>query len=529
MAKKVQEKKTKQQEKVKRSKSNKSLAKNEVTFRRTGHFWNDLGVIALWRLLAELSSEYKKDEDGNPIAVFKDVECVLSVEQLTLIGKERAVHQILERASKSLLNQVWLPTKSGKMWWSGPSAFLYAGQNNPKFLTPYHKMAEKSQWKNDGHCHVCGRIDLPIRTTGTGYNPLLVSVEKMSGFYSELKGGYKICQACAFAAPFAPSQTWFSYGDGFLSLTLLWPVGIDFLSADQFLRQTSGLRLQGDSTHNYPHAFGYANKTVSCFLDLICSLWEQSRTSISKNVFEMAMSGVQFHALQVSKPNARSNVISIDRYQVFPDPTGVLRLVQACDQGSKQGKLWNVMSAVLNQMYIRRKEGADTRLLEATANEIVARSQVEGTIEARVQKAIDDLQKDTSVAENIFAFRRFMSIYLKEVKDMANDMLPALQSVGETLGQMVKITDDRSILYNLRNARNADDLLEVLSRVLVRHSDKFIAGEVKLWRDSVRDVTEFIDDKNWRRARSLLGIYAGLKFIEMSHKKSSGTPTPTNP
>lgn len=112
---------------------------------------------------------------------------------------------------------------------------------------------------------------------------------------------------------------------------------------------------------------------------------------------------------------------------------------------------------------------------------------------------------------------------------MAADLLPALQSVGETLGQLVKVTDDRSILYNLRNARNADDLLEVLSRVVVRHADTFITGEVELWRNRVREVTKSLDASNWRRARSLLGIYAGLKFIEMSSKKSGGTSAPANP
>jgi len=172
-------------------------------------------------------------------------------------------------------------------------------------------------------------------------------------------------------------------------------------------------------------------------------------------------------------------------------------------------------------MPIRHDDGADTRLLEEAAKAIVGRLPVEQSLESRIYVVMDELRGDPKVAERFFglAFREFLQTYYEEVKDMAADLLPASQSVGETLGQLVKVTDDRSILYNLRNARNLDDLLEVLSRVIVRHSDVFIAGEVELWRNNVRQLVELIDNSNWRRVRSLLGIYAGLRFIELSSKR----------
>ena len=110
---------------------------------------------------------------------------------------------------------------------------------------------------------------------------------------------------------------------------------------------------------------------------------------------------------------------------------------------------------------------------------------------------------------------------------MISELLPALQSVGETLGELVSITDDRSVLYNLRNSRNVDDLVEVLSRIVVRHSDAFIAGEPELWRNRLRQLVESLDNTNWRRVRSLLGLYAGLKFIELS-RKNRGKETTSN-
>ena len=62
----------------------------------------------------------------------------------------------------------------------------------------------------------------------------------------------------------------------------------------------------------------------------------------------MALTGVQFHAMQLSKSSKTSNVVNIDRYQTIPDPMGILRLVQQSDHVSQQGKIWNSLISILN-------------------------------------------------------------------------------------------------------------------------------------------------------------------------------------
>ena len=511
------------------------MAKTVIQFQHTGHFWNDLGVIALWRWMAENAFDISKATNGNLMAEFDNCECILHQDYLEVSGEKTAVYAVLHDAIEALKEQVAQPSKTGKIWWTGPSNLLYTGQK-PDFLLRYEQLPKKSQWRRRGHCDVCHGESNAVRTTGTAYNPLLVSVDKMSGFYSELKGGYQICQPCAFVAPFALTQAWYSWGDQFLSLTLLWPVGVDLLAVDRFLQQTTDLHIADNLGRNYKRAFNYANSATACFLDLICSSWTITRTHTSADVLAMALAGVQFHAMQQSKPSRTSNVVSIDRYEIIPDPMGILRLVQQSDHVSKQGKIWNSLISILNDMPIKRR-GSDGKiqpnigLLNQIADAIVARSSIEEILERRIYEALDQLQTDAKMIEhfNVFAFRLFVPIYFKEVKYMSTNLLSALQSVGETLGELVKITDDRGILYNLRNARNADDLLEVLSRVVVRYSDAFIERKPELWRNSVRELTEFIDNNNWHRARSLLGLYAGLKFIELSQKSQSNSSTSTNP
>lgn len=505
-----------------------------IRFQHTGHFWNDLGVIALWRRIVENASDISEASNGGLIAEFDNCECVLHHDCLEISGEKTDVYEILGDAIEALRERVSQPTKKGTIWWTGPSGFLYAGQK-PDFLLRYEQLPKKAQWRRRGHCDVCNNESNPVRTTGTSYNPLLVSVDKMSGFYSELKGRYHICHHCAFVAPFALTQAWYSWGDQFLSLTLLWPVGVNLRAVDRFLQQTSHLHIADNLGRNYEQTFYYASSPTACFLDLICSLWKISLTHTSEDVLVRVLGGVEFHAMQLSKPSTASNVVSIDRYETIPDPAGIMHLVEQSKRVSKQGKTGNVLISILNDMPVKRrgpdgKLQADISLLNQIADAIVARSPIEAILERRIYEALNQLQTDASIIEyfNVRAFRLFVPIYFKEVKYMSTNRLSALKSVGETLGELVKITDDRGILYNLRNARNADDLLEALSRVVVRHADAFIEGKPELWRNQVRELTEFINSNTWHQSRSLLGLYAGLKFIELSRRQQGESSTSDN-
>jgi len=490
----------------------------EIEFRRSGHSWTDLGVIALWRRLARGTSVRRKG-DGY-VAEYDQFEALLRADALQLLGQEDAILTELRAAVDTLRAQVWQPTKKGKMWWSRIADFLYAGQWKIEFLAYYEQLGTKLK-RRPKLCSVCGRDDLPVRTTATAYNPLTVSVDKMSTFYSELSGREAICQACAFASPFAFTRAWYSIQGS--TATLIWPVAPDFIRLDRFFRSVSRHFVIAQPPCNYPSVIRYAQSPAACFLDVLCSLWDinQKEGLGGGLVKALTRAQFQFHGMQLTKVR---NTVSVDRYEVIPDPADILRLVQACDQISEQGERWNALQSALSAMPIRRME-VDVHLLNAVSQSVVRHEAVDQTIEERVYVALDQMQSDAaSVAYfPVVRLRTFIPIYLKEVKDMTVDLLPSLQSVGTTLGELVKQTDDRSIVYNLRNARNPDDLLEVLSRVVVRHADDFIDGKRELHRSSVpsvRRLAESIDQTNWRRVRSLLGIYAVLRFIELSKPQS---------
>jgi hypothetical protein len=508
------------------------MTETTITFRHSGHFWNDLGVSSLWRWIESNAEDDPKPNSEKRAVKFGNALCVLKADCLEISGAKQAITDVLKQAVEWLKDEVWQPTRNNRMWWHGPASFMYAGQSNPDFLVSYEKLPEKSQWRRADTCDVCGGSDLPVRTTGTLYNPLLVSLDKMSGFYSELKGKYQICQACAFVAPFSHTQSWFVWGDQFLSLTLVWPVGIHLplLTVDNFLRSTSSLRIEQTTMRNYQQAFWHANTPMSCFLDIVCSLWKTIDQHMSKNIQD-ELQKLQFHAIQFSKASKTSNTINVDRYEIIPDPARIFRLVEVSRDVTPQGKVRNSLIDTLSGMPVKRRAtDIDPQLLEQLSEAIIRWRPIEEVLEKRVYVAMEQLRADAQLLGyfDTFAFRNIVKIYAKETQDMTQDLLPALNSVGNTLGELIKHTDDRSILYNLRNARNGEDLLEVLSRVVVRHADAFIKNEPQLWRNQVHELAKKIDNTNWRRARSLLSLYAGLRYIELSQKAKPASPTSTD-
>lgn len=100
---------------------------------------------------------------------------------------------------------------------------------------------------------------------------------------------------------------------------------------------------------------------------------------------------------------------------------------------------------------------------------------------------------------------------------MEEETVKALESTGRSLGQLVLESEDRGILFNLRNARNPEDLLDFFHRTLGRYAEQL--AEMNLYRDAVKILCERTNAHNWRRLRSLLGIYALLEVIGEKQKK----------
>lgn len=481
-----------------------------LEFHRTGHFWIDLGIIALWRIISE-NPHTRRMASNKIFTVYHNCNCTLSPAKLTLEGDVSAA---LRAARGYLHAQVWEQTKRGKQWWSPLATFYFQGQTSPStFLADYETIGAGDKFSSKRNCNFCSSTQFPVRPCGRAYIPFLVDLGKMASFYSGLKTQYYICQNCAFVAPFAVLRCFFNLNlQDSLCISMV-PENPNLIKLDE-LYQTTGKFFATATRHrNYPQQIQDCERPLQSFLDFLCSAWDlmKKQRTFDTGGFE----GTRFHVLLLDK---QGNEVSPKRYYIIPDALVHIELIKSCEHVHK-GKTWNSLVEVMSSVYwTGERNQVDTFLREELAHRITERSPLDDVLEnflfelALVRK--EELEKRKKRKFNTRAFYLFLRDYGKEVYTMDDDTKRALESVGQTIGHLVVKTEDKGILYTLRNTRNEDDLLDFLFKVLARHASKFVEGEVTLYRNAVHELSEKTSPTNWRRFRSLLGIYAVLKYIE---------------
>jgi hypothetical protein len=109
-----------------------------------------------------------------------------------------------------------------------------------------------------------------------------------------------------------------------------------------------------------------------------------------------------------------------------------------------------------------------------------------------------------------------ISIYNKKISDMDNKMVDLCKSVGNRIGRYCRETDDKGILFSIRNVRNRIDFLKVLSesqfRTEVLYSEEFF--------DRLPDTPQ------WEEYKSLVSIFAMNSYLSKFITENPAT-TPT--
>jgi hypothetical protein len=464
---------------------------------RTGNFWIDLGVVALWRVVRSVigkAPRVSRDEQSLTLAA-NELELLLCATRLEIRGNSS--DQYLDRAVKFLRTEQWQ-----RRWWTIVANFLWQGQNNPdEFLLPFSQLGQAGKWKAGG-CSFCGLQSQPTRTCGASYFPFLVAVDKMGSFYSGLAEPIRICRMCAFVAPFAVQECWFS-GSG-TSINLIIPEALDLLKLDRFLERTAAARVKTTPFKNYGSVLPYCAYPSETWLDFCCSLWELiQRPPISGTWQTLSLEGSRFHLLALDKDG---NVVTVRRYRIIPDPSETFGLLERCESGEK--KRFNALRDSLRSMLVPVNGKPSSRYRDEVASRITEKTDVSEIVEDFLYELVG---KNDIGAIRCGSMRKFLSVFMEEVLGMEEETVRALESTGRTLGQLVLESEDRGILFSLRNARSPEDLLDFFHRTLGRYAEQL--AEKNLYRDAMRTLCERTDSHNWRRLRSMLGIYTLLEVI----------------
>lgn len=471
-------------------------------FARTGDPWIDSGIVSLWETLAARHSDRLRvvEEDLEEIRLRK-VTATLSSDSLMVRGTAEGVQRLLKEALERLEDTVWQKTKSGRKWWSGIARFFFKqyGDKPRRLLMPLNKL--KGSGRKDA-CDFCGRQGQKVTDARASEYPFLVVSERMSSFYSQLKGRFKVCSSCAFASWFAVRRVLFNVSEGALNAFFF-----DAPDLSRLARLHSAFGQQWaveEPYRNFKGTLSYAAHPLENFLSFLLAAHEQTKI---KSRF---LQGVTAH---IFSAKLAGRTVTFSRYHTVPDLPKILDIIDLMNWKSKT-KQHNALHDVMRGLYVIRNGNRDTLVREEFARRLLNLSDLADVAEGFLFDR--GFSKEGLSGFEVVSFYQLITKYYQEVLGLEPRILEASRSLGDILGTAAAKTDEKSLLYSLRGLRSLEDYHAYLHQFMVRHEDFVRAG--RNIRPTIDTITSEIDERNWRSHRSIVGIYAILRYAEIMRR-----------
>jgi len=474
-------------------------------FVRTGDPWIDSGIISLWEILATRHSDKLSRKKNSEEIRLGKTTATLSSDSLMLKGPAQRIRRLPDEALKRLTDAVWRETKKGKMWWSGAALFFFKQQSSgPKrFLTTLDQLVRKG---TKGTCDFCGRTSLRVTEARTSEHPFLVKSQKMSSFYSQLKGAFNICSFCTFASWFAIPNIFFNVDWNESTLNAFFFDAPDLVHLARLQYALGRHRATEEPYRNFKGTLSYAKHPLENFVSFLLAIYK-----------EMAMKSALVQGVTVHVFSARldGRKVSFIRYYTVPSLPRVLNVLALMEWQSAT-RQHNALEDVMRRFYFIHGGVPDTVIREELARRFFTSSEIADVTEDFLFRRI--LSEEGGLPEfEIVSLYQLTDRYHKEVLKLDFRILNAARSLGDILGTVAAEKDDKSILYSLRGLRSLEDYYAYLHQFVTRHEDS-IQGKANM-RSTIDTITCEIDERNWRSHRSLVGIYAVLKHIDILNQR----------
>ncbi len=491
----------------------------------TGDFWIDQGTITLWNLLTSgqrtsLRAQgyvtkiakgdlYKSNKKEVGLVTLTSDKLILQFKTEMKLNSE--VSKLIKKVKSKYLRKA----STGRMWWSGLPKFFFSHLTtciDSFFSTPIEMVtSKKSKWVRST-CDFCGAADRRVKVAGATEHPLVVITGKFSSFYSHLKGDIKICSWCTFASKFAPQAIFYSLNYNVLVAMCL--ESNNFLSLVKVLKEFSRFFAEDKGYRNFPHVLHATQFALETFLDFLFATKQEIEKKRSETGRDMIEKGLisRVHVLRALSTRA----LMIDRYYVIPNLPSIFHFVTTCDWKGKGGKKHNALVTTADMLAEKRGTEYDTTLREDLARLLIHRQDVSRVIELYLLKNIQNINQKFALFR-VINTRTFIKKYMLNQLHMDSRMLAVAKSIGEIIGDTTHGEGgNKSLLYSLRSIGNLNSLLEYLKEFFIRYIE-----EIKPDKRNVENLLNEINNSNWETYKSLIGIYAALRYTELQGKIAS--------
>lgn len=534
---------------------------NTVTFKRTGNFWIDNGIIGLYSTLDKLNTEserercslqpfsYRFSEDGTEFLINAANEEELV--RLMNAARECAVENFVTESTQNKRNIVFHektrtfshPLKKDflpayKDFYAGkiPTGTKAAGTEETKtkrstvaILTsddlakieaikeefPELK-AEKNIWVSEPPKYEVGSpFEVSFVERGKkicafsneywkytedvkGYNFPFLTGSGGINFFSQFTGSFEISCLYAFASIFSPLNIFYSLWSGNTCY---------FIPYDENLVR---LRIWSSSLRPI-HGLG-ENKSCNFKKPMITTKEGKEfglpTTYLNESLLVFLYS-MYHYAYREMKRDFRKEVITKNIVSMISDGN-IFREVKIF---SKLEPLFELFEAMFQ--YEHSDERNWTNAFVDMFNKFSDPQNRDTPWKERLSKAILNFTSVCGIIEEFlgdvamrdertnFFISHFVELYTKENQLMNPTTISLCKSLGNNIGRKCRETKDKGILYSLRNAKNRTNFLKVLSdaqfRLEIGYSEQFFV--------------DLPDSPEWEEMKSLVTIFAMNSFL----------------
>lgn len=471
--------------------------------KRTGDFWIDLGIVAFWRQSHSSVGTVHMTNDSL-VASNNELTLTLSDASLTISGRsEKTAEGFLARQVKRLRDDSWTKTRKGKWWWSGLMNFFFSQQTNPDsfLLTPHQLVVrQRAKWKI-GTCDFCGSSEVKVKPAGTTENPFMVVPNKMGNFYSNLKGEILICVNCVFSTKFSPKGLFFTISIQDQRIIAFCFEASSLIALDRAYNFLSRLMVEGETYRNFrciPSQ--YPMETFAVFLAQV----EQEITARN----ELAQALGELNLVHIISMVRKGKTTSVERYYVLPNLPSLFDLTHEC-QWSSKGRTINALYETLRRMFFKQGRKFNTAIRESFCLELLNLRPISATVENFVYERMKESMFDGFYKISLI---KLIEVYYVRFLGMDSSTIMMTRNLGEAIGSLAYKTEEKSLLFSLRSCRSHKDVLAFFEQVAIRYMDQTPPD------GDLRSLLTELDQSNWREYKSLISIYAALKYSEMERK-----------
>lgn len=538
----------------------------EVSFNKTGNFWIDNGIVALYKFVKEELGEERVELNENEVIIsgFDNADDAKDIMQnllqkaiyTKLTAETRNYGWYMKPENNELIKykkRNWSPVCSNflghlipyaddqKSWDSinkfeqkRIDTFINNSQedNSEERIKHYtknkiplspmkYKIGIEINFKyGDKPCQTCGRkYNKLIGVKGINF-PFLVTKNKMLTFYSMHKQEYEQCSFCAFASIFTSLNIFFDTHKAGQNIETVFFLVYDenleeLYSFYELAKPNIELELNTENekkryfTNLQFEEFHYLSFLNESLLALFIRFYEKLSAETGK------LNDEDFNLFMNKKIiGFISTGIGYEKFSEYSRLSEIMRFLEKVITDKKIK-----LPVLLNKFVLPEKFGGrdkNSRYREELSKRILLFQNTADVIEDLLYELF---RKHTSAKPNnsIPYLKNFLNTYQVEVIKMKEELVEKCWNLGSIIGarshtnEKGDVIKNRGILFDMRNSKTLDEFLRVLNL-------SQFELEIGLTKDLI--VTMNTDkEHSWERYKSLVCIAAMNTYLSMENQK----------